>query len=395
MGVLVAVDVFSRFAVLMPMYTIDSEEVCEVLKLNVLCSTGGVPEWVLSDNGPEFKGEFKELCKHYNIEHKTSAPGHSQSHGMVERLIATTELTLAHFIDDDGDTWHKILAHAQLTHNSAPHPALSVGTNLCYTPAEVYLGRKLRSRLSRVLLPDFEEEVFDVGRYIDHLQEMLPRIKVFVRDSQERYHKRMENTARNRRRKLRAIQVGSLVKLYKRPREKKKAKLYQTWQGPYRVVKITNEGATVDLKHVASSERLGNQNINHVALYHDGANTAVPEADRKDPNYAGTSFQVIKIVDDKGHRGVDKHYKVRWKGDWDDTWEPEGNLECPKLVQEYDRRKARKAPVLAAVCESPRTHSAHAWAMTISMNLLHVDLADLTADISENRFCTLRDLQHR
>ena len=155
-GVLVAVDVFSRFAVLMPMYTIDSEEVCELLKLNVLCSTGGVPEWVLSDNGPEFKGEFKELCKHYNIEHKTSAPGHSQSHGMVERLIATTELTLAHFIDDDGDTWHKILAHAQLTHNSAPHPALSVGTNLCYTPAEVYLGRKLRSRLSRVLLTDLE-----------------------------------------------------------------------------------------------------------------------------------------------------------------------------------------------------------------------------------------------
>ena len=71
---------------------------------------------------------------------------------MVERPIATTELTLAHFIDDDGDTWHKILAHAQLklTHNSAPHPALPVGTNLCYTPANVYLGRKMRSRLSRV-----------------------------------------------------------------------------------------------------------------------------------------------------------------------------------------------------------------------------------------------------
>ena len=92
---------------------------------------------------------------HFGIEHKTSAPGHSQSHGMVERLIATMELTLAHFIDDDGDMWHKILAHTQLTHNSAPHPALSVGTNLCYTPAEICLGWtsiQLRTRLSRVLL---------------------------------------------------------------------------------------------------------------------------------------------------------------------------------------------------------------------------------------------------
>ena len=85
------------------------------------------------------------------------------------------------------------------------------------------------------------------------------------------------------------------------------------------MVKITNDGATVDLKHVASSETLSNQNINHVALYHDGTNTAVPESDRKDPNYSGTSYQVVKIVDDKGHRGVDKHYKVRWKGTWDDT----------------------------------------------------------------------------
>ena len=203
--------------------------------------SGGVPAWILSDNGPEFKGEFKELCKHYHIEHKTLAPGHSESHGMVERPIATTELTLAHFIDDDGDTWHKILAHAQLTHNSAPHPALSVGTNLCYSLAEVYLGRKLRSRMSRVLLTDFEEEVFDVGRYVEHLQEMLSRIKVFVKDSQERYHKRMETTARNRHRKRWAVQVGSLVKLYKRPREKKKARLYQTCQGPYRKVKITIE----------------------------------------------------------------------------------------------------------------------------------------------------------
>ena len=380
-GVLVAVDVFSRFAILMPMYTIDSEEVCELLKLHVVGNTGGVPAWILSDNGAEFKGEFKELCTHFGIEHKTSAPGHSQSHGMVERLIATTELTLAHFIDDDGDTWHKILAHAQLTHNSAPHPALSVGTNLCYTPAEVYLGRKLRTRLSRVLLTDFEEEVFDVVGYVEYLQSMLPRVKVFVQDSQERYHKRMENTARNRRRKLRAVQVGSLVKLYKRPRDKKKAKLYQTWQGPYRVVKITSDGANVDLKHVASSEVLGNQNINHVALYHEGTNVAVPESDRVDPKYSGAAYQVIKIVDDKGNRGVDKHYLVRWKGDYADTWEPEGNLECPKLVQAYYRRKARKAPVVAAAHDHPKAHSSHAWAMTVSMNLLHVDPLDLTADI--------------
>ena len=111
------------------------------------------------------------------------------------------------------------------------------------------------------------------------------------------------------------------------------------------------------------------------------SNVAVPESDRIDPKYSGAAYQVIKIVDDKGNRGVDKHYLVRWKGDYADTWEPEGNLECPKLVQAYYRRKARKAPVVAAAHDHPKAHSSHAWAMTVSMNLLHVDPLDLTADI--------------
>jgi len=145
-AVLVAVDVFSRYCVLMPMFSIDSEEATELAKLHVITGPGGVPRWILTDNGAEFKGEFNEFCVAQGIEHRTSAPGHSQSHGMVERLVATTELTLAHFIDDDMAIWHKVVSHAQLTHNSTPHPALSAGLKQGYTPAEVFLGRKLATR---------------------------------------------------------------------------------------------------------------------------------------------------------------------------------------------------------------------------------------------------------
>ena len=130
--------------------------------------------------------------------------------------------------------------------------------------------------------------------YVEYLQSMLPHVMVFVQDSQERYHKPMENTAMKRRRKLRAAQMGSLVKLYKRPRDNKTAQLYQIWQGLYQVVKITPDGANVDLKHVESTKIiaakiLGNRNINHNALYHEGTNVAVPESDRIDPKYSGTA----------------------------------------------------------------------------------------------------------
>ena len=41
------------------------------------------------------------------------------------------------------------------------------------------------TRLSRVLLTDFEEEDFAVVGYVKYLQSMLPRVKVFVQDSQK------------------------------------------------------------------------------------------------------------------------------------------------------------------------------------------------------------------
>ena len=56
--------------------------------------------------------------------------------------------------------------------------------------------------------------------------------------------------------------MGSLVKLYKKPRAKKHAKLWRTWQGPYRVLTVSEDGANVDIVHVASDEVLKSQNIN-------------------------------------------------------------------------------------------------------------------------------------
>ena len=102
-AVLVAVDVFSRFAILTPMYSVDSMEATELATLLIINGTGGVPKWILTDNGAEFKGEFAVMCEHYGVHLKRSAPEHSQSHGIVERLVATTELTLAHFIDEEMD----------------------------------------------------------------------------------------------------------------------------------------------------------------------------------------------------------------------------------------------------------------------------------------------------
>ena len=173
-AVLVAVGVFSRYCILMPMLTIDSEEATELFKLYVLNGSGGAMERVITDGGPEFKGEFEELCRHQNIKHAVSAPGNAASHGMVERLIATTEITLAHFIDEDMSVWHKSLADAQAVHNRTPHPALATSLTKAYSPAEVFLGRKLLSKLDADLQTEVQAEEYDLDDYVKQLQSIAP-----------------------------------------------------------------------------------------------------------------------------------------------------------------------------------------------------------------------------
>ena len=117
-AVLVAVDVFSRYCVMMPMFTVESEEASELFKLYVLNGCGGVMDRVITDGGSEFRGEFDKLCQHYDIEHVVSAPGNAASH---------------------------------------------------YSPAEIFLGRKLLSKLDADLQTEIRAEEYDLEAYASQL----------------------------------------------------------------------------------------------------------------------------------------------------------------------------------------------------------------------------------
>ena len=91
---------------------------------------------------------------------------------------------------------------------------------------------------------------------------------------------------------------------------------------------------------------------------------------------------------DKGNYGVDKQYLVRWKGDYEDTWELEENLECADLVQKYHRTKGRTvvAPVnvMSVSAPEPQTLPRKPWSMTIRM-----DISKATPSIMTQQVCNI------
>ena len=47
----------------------------------------GYPNVILSDNGPQFRGPFKEFCEEIGVEHTPSSPYHPASNGLSESAV--------------------------------------------------------------------------------------------------------------------------------------------------------------------------------------------------------------------------------------------------------------------------------------------------------------------
>ena len=54
----------------------------------------GYPQLIMSDGGPQFRGEFKEWCQQHGIEHHSSSPYHSPSNGLAEAAVKSTKRLL-------------------------------------------------------------------------------------------------------------------------------------------------------------------------------------------------------------------------------------------------------------------------------------------------------------
>ena len=54
----------------------------------------GIPEDIVTDNGPQFRDEFKNCCRKLDIKHSTSSPYHPQGNGKAENAVKSVKRIL-------------------------------------------------------------------------------------------------------------------------------------------------------------------------------------------------------------------------------------------------------------------------------------------------------------
>ena len=122
---LLMVDYLSRCIEIAPLERPTAQEVIMHLKTMFACH--GIPEVVVSDNGPQYLCEtFKEFACDFQFQHDTSSPYYPQGNGEAERVIKSLQ-------KKNGDPYKALLAYR------------TTPTATGYSPCELLMGRLLRN----------------------------------------------------------------------------------------------------------------------------------------------------------------------------------------------------------------------------------------------------------
>ncbi|XP_011410334.1 PREDICTED: uncharacterized protein K02A2.6-like [Amphimedon queenslandica] len=178
---LVVADYYSRFIEVKQMASTTATKVIEALKS--IFSRHGIPEVLISDNGPQFaSSEMQEFAAQYRFTHITSSPLYPQSNGLAERSVRTVKGLL----QDAEDPYLALLAY-----RATPLPWCH------FSPAELLMGRRIRTEV-----PQTQEQFKPKWPYLEKFERAEERHKL----------KQKQNFDKRRRaRSLPALEMDTLV----------------------------------------------------------------------------------------------------------------------------------------------------------------------------------------
>lgn len=166
--VLVFVDHFTKWVELVPTSDQTAQTVVEQFFKRIICQHG-CPEYLLSDNGPQFRSSaVDELCKNFGIRKIFSSAYYPQGDGYAERMMRTLNNSLAAMSSQCPFRWDAFLPGIQFAYNSASHEATGVSPFLATT------GREPRVPGETAIAPNNEPQDLTV-EYVRKLRNIIFR----------------------------------------------------------------------------------------------------------------------------------------------------------------------------------------------------------------------------
>lgn len=132
----VVVDYYSEFFEIEKLEP-DSTSATVIENISKIFSVHGIPDKVISDNGPQYSGhEFSKFASDFGFHHCTSSPLYPQANGMAEKAVQTAKRLLKK-CDEDNKSFYLALLNLR----NSPRDEVTG------SPAQRLFGRRTRTRL--------------------------------------------------------------------------------------------------------------------------------------------------------------------------------------------------------------------------------------------------------
>jgi transposase InsO family protein len=243
--ILTVIDGYSKFAWALPIPNKKATTIAQALWKNILFRVP-MPKRIHSDQGKEFVNFIlQKLTGMLGIEKTRTTAYHPQGNAYAERLHRFFKSAISSYVQSDQKNWDEFLEPMMACYNDAHHTALGC------TPSEVVFGRKLG-------LPPFDQKAdlsnpgdypkMDKRKYVQRLRYILAKAQNMIMDKIREKRKRNDRNSFGE--KLTAFPQESLVGLWtpQLSSNNRSAKLKHSWNGPFTVVAVSDNGKVYYLK---------------------------------------------------------------------------------------------------------------------------------------------------
>ncbi|XP_041460922.1 uncharacterized protein K02A2.6-like [Lytechinus variegatus] len=213
---LVITDYYSNFIEVDYLTTTTSSGV--IHKMKAQFARHGIPEEVVTDNGPQFTSdEFAKFGAKWEFKHTTTSPLYPQANGKVENAVKTAKSLLKKAKEGHNDPYLSLLAF-----RNTPTPGFSS------SPVQ-----RLMNRRTRTTLPT-------TAKLLE------PAVPTGVKEQREKTKEKQAHHYNRSVRELPSMKPGDVVRIqpHNRQREWRRAKVLRMATEPHSYVVMTEDGAT-------------------------------------------------------------------------------------------------------------------------------------------------------
>ena len=237
--------------------------------------------------------------------------------------------------EEEDATWLDILPAATEAANNMLQESLSDG-DAWMAPSEIWFARNPVLQSLPVGRP---EAPTGMKQYVRRLRRRRNAVQQFVKESTRLYHQKMKERDRNRNNMLRVLQEGDAVTYFKPSTSKRLAKVMPKQQGPYKVIKVHEDGVQHTIKRIGSKNKtdLLKVHVDHLRKL-KRFKDETPQVEHPAKTAASKrskTFDVQEVCGERVSAQGQKQYLIRWEGYDECTWEPNDNLSCSDKVSKW------------------------------------------------------------